>query len=91
MCICTQVLRPGAGTVLASLRILIRLCRHSLAAGRQVAACPGLLAALLTSFLPPALPHTYSKSTLYGAPVWLAAKLCRVLISWSRDLARSAN
>jgi len=82
------VLKPGPGVVLSSLRILIRISRHSLDAAQQISNCPGLLQAILFNFLPPLIPHTFSTSSLYGAPVWLACKLCRTLCAWDVNIAR---
>ena len=81
-------MRPGPGVVISSLRLLVRISRHSLDAARQIVYCPGLIQTVLVEFLPPFLPHTFSTSTLYGAPVWLACKLCRTLSAWDVNLAR---
>jgi len=83
-----KVLRPGPGVVLSSVKILVRISRHSLYSAQQVSHCPGLLQTLIAEFLPPLLPHTFSNTTLYGAPVWLVCKLCRVLLAWDLNLAR---
>ena len=83
------MLKPGPGIVLASLRLLIRISRHSRKAASQIVSCPGLMKSVLGHFLPPLIPNTYSTTSLYGAPVWLACKLCRTICCWDSDLAKT--
>ena len=80
-------MRPGPGVVLSSLKLLIRLARHSKGTAILILECPGLVHTIIKEFLPPRLPPNFSTSCLYGAPVWLACKLCRILSAWDRRLA----
>jgi len=82
------VLKPGPGVVLACLKILICIARHSESTACHILQCPSLLPTIITHFLPPVIPQQYSKTSLYGLPVYLACKLCRIIASWNFDLAR---
>eukprot|EP00088_Acartia_fossae_P064826 TRINITY_DN7984_c0_g1_i4.p1 TRINITY_DN7984_c0_g1~~TRINITY_DN7984_c0_g1_i4.p1 ORF type:complete len:1077 (+),score=252.19 TRINITY_DN7984_c0_g1_i4:61-3231(+) len=83
------VLKPDPGVVLASLRILIRMARHSAQTCQHILNCPGLMHLVTSQFLPAFIPQEYSKTSLYGLPVHLACKLCRIIASWHVKYAQA--
>ena len=85
------MLKPGPGVVLASLRILTRIARHSAPVAQLILDSPGLVTAVVTHFLPALVPAQYPKTSLYGLPVHLACKLCRVIAGWNSKLAKREN
>lgn len=74
--------------MLASLRILIRIARHSAEVAQLILASPGLMTSIVADFMPPMVPRQYSKTSLYGLPVHLACKLCRVIAGWNIKLVK---
>ena len=79
-----SVTKPSNQTVINILRLLSRMCRHSMKTTSTIVSHPKLLGVIIDNFLPSRMSVDKSKNSVYDTPVHNALKLIRLIMSWGR-------
>ena len=82
-----SITKPSNQSVVNILKILSRMCRHSLQTASIIARHPKLLNVIIDNFLPSRLAISKHKGSIYDTPVHNGLKLIRILMSWGRGFA----
>ena len=81
-----SVTKPCNQTVINILRILSRMCRHSMKTVSTIVNHPKLIAVVIDNFLPSRMSVATSKTSVYDTPVHNALKFIRLIMSWGRGV-----
>ncbi len=84
-----KVDKPNTQVIIAILKILIRMARHSLSTATVLINHKSLLDAIINCFLPTKPFSDSMNNSVYDTPVHYALKLLRILASWGRSMAKS--
>ena len=78
-----SVTRPSNPTILNILKILSRMCRHSIQTVSTVMNHSSLISVIIENFLP-SRSAVFNSKSIYNTPVHCALKLVRIIMAWGR-------
>ena len=81
-----SVTRPSNPTVLNILKILSRMCRHSIQTVSTVMNHSKLISVIIDNFLPSG-STIHNSTSIYHTPVHSALKLIRIIMGWGRGFS----